>query len=684
MRRHFFICVLLALTTISGGHANNPESRNPPQSEARGESPQKTDPLAYAAFFARKTGNDYALGEIAVRYAELGDFEQALKIADNVKDEDDRAGSLSKIALQYWKQWDEDLSRQLFARVSGMPIPKDVIHVWGPIMERMAEARQFELALDLAASMPGSESTATTTRGALEAVVDNYISAGAKKADLPDVLPRVLRIGKSLKDAGEEGSVITKVAVAYAARGEFDRASKVVQGFEEAYYREDGSHRVAIELAKAGQYERALRLAGKAEEYFGPIALVQIAAEALKRGDKNRASEIASRTLSRLLKDVEDHDHREGPSEAERVSELAVLYSDLGQKARAAELMAVAFKRAKAVGKPGERYSALRAVAAAYSQLGLYAQAIEAAHAFDFGELNVLAEVGAKAAERGLNAHTAQIVKAIWDMPVKEQQSAKVKALSSVAVQLARHSQKGEALKLLQRVEEFADASQADENTAEALKHLAVAFAEAGDFRKAFERIRLIERPYYITWALSEVGHLRAKTGQTLDGEAAKLLEEIVNVKLAPPREPFRSVKEGGWEIPGLAQSRPIRPREIFKTRDRTVERHRTLYEPGVETFMERPFETAAKEKAPGLKTEGLQIIMIEEHDIEGRKYCYVVHTQEILRDETTNARKYATSFEDFLYYDEDGDGTFETLEEGVGVTSRPRIPEWVLKGGRR
>jgi hypothetical protein len=367
-----------------------------------------------------------------------------------------------------------------------------------------------------------------------------------------------------------------------------------------------------------------------------------------------------------------------------RMAELAVLYSDLGQKARATELMSVAFKRARAVGKPGERNNALRAVVAAYSQTGLYGEALEAAGAFDNGDPNAFAEVGVEAVKRGLLVPTFQIVEAIWDMPVNERQSAKVKALAAIAARLAGHNHKGEALKLLRRVEEFADASQADENTAEALKNLAVAFAQAGDFRRAFERVRAIEQPYYVTWALLEIGYLQAKTGQKLDEEAAKLLDVIVNVRLAPPRGPARLVKEGGWDIPGFAQSRPIRPREIVKTRDRTVERHWTLYKPGVETFMERPFEPTTRQKAPVLKAEGLKIVMIEEHDVEGHKYCYVVRTQEILRDEATNTRKYPTSFEDFLYYDEDGDGKFETLEEGPGVMSRPRIPEWVMKKNRR
>ncbi len=48
----------------------------------------ETDPLRYAVVYARKSNNQSALSEIAVHYAELGDFEQALRINESATAED--------------------------------------------------------------------------------------------------------------------------------------------------------------------------------------------------------------------------------------------------------------------------------------------------------------------------------------------------------------------------------------------------------------------------------------------------------------------------------------------------------------------------------------------------------------------------------------------------------------------
>jgi hypothetical protein len=53
-----------------------------------------------------------------------------------------------KIALEYWKQGQKEKARELFLRVASLPLPKDVIYIWGDIIENMAEAQQFDLALE--------------------------------------------------------------------------------------------------------------------------------------------------------------------------------------------------------------------------------------------------------------------------------------------------------------------------------------------------------------------------------------------------------------------------------------------------------------------------------------------------------------------------------------------------------
>jgi hypothetical protein len=55
------------------------------------------------------------------------------------------------------------------------------------------------------------------------------------------------------------------------------------------------------------------------------------------------------------------------------------------------------------------------------------------------------------------------------------------------------------------------------------------------------------------------------------------------------------------------------------------------------------------------------------------------VRVEEYFLDES-HKRRYSNDSETLWYYDEDGDGKFETLEEGLGYFSGGHIPDWVLK----
>src|SRR5687767_4078296 len=113
----------------------------------------QNDPLSYALVYARKSNIQSALSEIAIRYAELGDFEQAMRVNESASDEDWQAGAFGKIALEYWKHGEKEKARALFLRVANLPLPRDVIYIWGDIIENMAEAQQFDLALETVNAM---------------------------------------------------------------------------------------------------------------------------------------------------------------------------------------------------------------------------------------------------------------------------------------------------------------------------------------------------------------------------------------------------------------------------------------------------------------------------------------------------------------------------------------------------
>lgn len=670
--------LLIALFSVNPGLSlSSQQAQAPRPTELR-----ENDALSYALVYARKSNNQSALSEIAVHYAELGDFEQAMRVNESASDEDWRTGAFGQIALEYWKHGEKEKARQLFLRVAGLPLPKDVIYIWGDIIENMAQAQQFDLALDTVNAMAAAGGS--TAGNALEKVVEEFVQAKAFNSTLPDIL-RAIAIARTLRDSGEEAGVLKKVAVAYTARGEFDRASKLIQEFREDYDREDGAQEVAVQFAKLGKYDRALQLAERAGDYFGPIALVQIATEALRRRDKNKALEIVTRTDSLIAKTMKDADYEPGAIEAERLSELAVLYSQLGQRARAVELADLAFKTAKGVGKPGERYGALRSAANTYSELGLYDKAIDATKAlsdYDRVQFGAVAEVGTHAQHKGRLDAVAKIVKAIQTTPLKEHEELRVKALVAIARAGAEQGRSGEARKLLLSITPLVEGLESTEDTPEILKNFVVAFAEAGNVRGALEQVRRIKEPYFITSALIDIGTFCAKKRLTLDVDDLTALNEVVGADLPAEIQPGRVINDAGWEIPGLAQARMLRPPELQRTRDRSIQLYYTYYEPEVQTFIKRAFPSRRKPKPEEADwiSEGLKVRLIEERAINGHKFCYKLDVDEIFHDKVTGLPKYTNYMETLLYYDEDGDGKFETLEEGLDYFARGHIPKWVLE----
>ena len=641
----------------------------------------ENDPLSYAVVYARRSDNQYALSEIAIRYAEMGDFEQAMKVNESVTDEDWRTGAFGKIALELWKQGQRDKARELFLRVANLPLPKDVIYIWGDIIENMAEARQFDLALDTDSAMAAAGGTIAGHE--LATIVEEFIEAKAQNPNLPDILPRVISTAKSLTEADNTTVALKRVAVAYAVRGEYDRAIKLIQRFEEDYDKEDGAYGLAIQFAKLGLYDRALQLANKAGDYFGPIALVGIATEALKRRDKSKALEIVARADTPLLRKRADYEPSE--TEVRLLSELAALYSQLDRKPRAVKLADLSFKIARALGKPGERYRSLQSAMNAFCELGLYDKAIEAINAlseYDRFQFGTAAQAGAHAVRKGQREAVEKLVKIIESTPLKENEELRVKALVAIARAEAEQGRHEEAQKLLLRTMPLVEKLEATENTPEARKDFAIAFAEAGNVRTALHQVTKIDAPFFITQALIDIGTLCAKKKLTLDEGDLAVLDEVVKSDLPPDLQPEKLVNDAGWEIPGLAHARMLRPPELQRTRDRSIQLYFTYHEPEVETFIKRQFPSRRKPKPEEANwiSQGLKVSIIEERTINGHKFCYRLTVYEIFRDKYTDLPKYINHLENLLYYDEDGDGKFETLEEGLDYFARGHIPKWVLE----
>src|SRR6185295_10313564 len=226
-RRSSSLLVWLVIALVSIG-SNSTSPAHLPQAQTPIEL-REDDPLSFAVVYARRSNNQFALSETAIHYAELGNFEQAMRVNESATDEDWRTGAFGKIALEYWKHGQRDKARELFLRVANLPLPKDYIYIWGDIINDMAKAQQFDLALETDSAMAAAGGT--TAGDELGKVVEEFIEAKAHKPNLPDILPRVIAIAKSLSRDNNTTVARKKVAVAYAAQGQYDRATKVVEKF---------------------------------------------------------------------------------------------------------------------------------------------------------------------------------------------------------------------------------------------------------------------------------------------------------------------------------------------------------------------------------------------------------------------------------------------------------------------
>ena len=140
-------------------------------------------------------------------------------------------------------------------------------------------------------------------------------------------------------------------------------------------------------------------------------------------------------------------------------------------------------------------------------------------------------------------------------------------------------------------------------------------------------------------------------------------------------------VNESGWKIPGLDQSQITDPRKLLPKGygPASVPLQVTVLKP------RRKFITTIQRY--GLKDDQTLIVAerkvvidsIIKCDLNNRIFVYILQCTIIL--EELNGRTGYSGMFGVHYYDRDGDGKFESFEEGAPfVTPELRIPDWVVK----
>jgi hypothetical protein len=90
--------------------------------------------------------------------------------------------------------------------------------------------------------------------------------------------------------------------------------------------------------------------------------------------------------------------------------------------------------------------------------------------------------------------------------------------------------------------------------------------------------------------------------------------------------------------------------------------------------------ETEEPYKTLGLNAGKVRILSIREYDMGGRRFCYEFTVSPVAINVETGAHSIVGMKVFYRYYDEDGDGKFETLKLRESNISPLDMPEWVRR----
>ena len=146
-------------------------------------------------------------------------------------------------------------------------------------------------------------------------------------------------------------------------------------------------------------------------------------------------------------------------------------------------------------------------------------------------------------------------------------------------------------------------------------------------------------------------------------------------------REIRNQINRGGWNIPGLSQGRVVRGRTRLENAE---PKYRTVYvttlEPTAEVIDAVSFYSILDDSTLLVTPTHLAVRSILRFDIDNHVFCYGIRSVGAFYDRKSKRGGYGGEYT-LLYYDDDGDGRFERLED-AGDPVRlltPELPAWVL-----
>jgi tetratricopeptide (TPR) repeat protein len=341
---------------------------------------------------------DTVLERIAVNYAELGDYDQAIWVTDKIVDNIPKGRALARVIAQYLAVGEYDKARQV-ANMIEIKTSKA-----NALIEISTKTGEYQQALSVAQEIDEDDS-APLKSIVLSKIVLLYSKSGQKKQAI-EVLSQALNVAKVIKDTDTKVQHLARIALLYAQMGQKAQAAEISsQALQIASQNTDKKAtlftKVAAQYGNAGNKELA--------DLVFPQALAM--AQTLKNED-NKAHTLAELAIAsaniqpynqvlQLIQTIKDRH-----LQAYALTRIAKNFSRSQRQDEAAKILEQAFEIVKPLKNSDEKAQSLAEIAMQLGRIARFDRAIAVAQTIEATEkgslkAGVLAKIAGYYAKAG-------------------------------------------------------------------------------------------------------------------------------------------------------------------------------------------------------------------------------------------------------------------------------------------
>ncbi len=239
---------------------------------------------------------DSRLSDIALQYASIGDFGQALNIVQTIQQKFPRVITLAAIAELYAEGGEKQLALETVSEAVDLAKNAEdellteelffsITNVYLTVINSYLEAGEIKLASELvllASQYTGNVKEELPKRYLLSKLAPQLSAVG--KVDEALAIIEKLDINQN---ENERNRILEQIAINAASFGKVERALEIAQNLG-GYKRNYAISQIAIKLASAGQFEQAIKIVTNFQVNQG-VVMANIAKQYIEQGEINQA-----------------------------------------------------------------------------------------------------------------------------------------------------------------------------------------------------------------------------------------------------------------------------------------------------------------------------------------------------------------------------------------------------------